>query len=125
MRALQLTGYGGNDRLRLTELPRPEPGPGEVLIRVHCAGLNPVDWKTRAGQLRAILRPHLPWVMGNEMAGEVVALGGEQLAQIAQRIDDDRLRVDVARSDDLDDYARAFDDLEHETSGKLVLRIAG
>jgi NADPH:quinone reductase-like Zn-dependent oxidoreductase len=74
MRALQLTAYrkGG---LALNEVPLPEPGPGELRIRVHHAGLNPVDWKTRDGQLRAVLHYRLPQTMGNEVAGEVDALG--------------------------------------------------
>jgi alcohol dehydrogenase len=75
MRALQLTGYGGNANLRVADIPRPAPQTGEVLIRVHYAGLNPVDYKTRDGQLRAIIHYSLPQTMGNEVAGEIVAVG--------------------------------------------------
>ena len=45
MKALQLTGYGGSGRLRIVDVPQPVAAPGEVLIRVHYAGLNPVDYK--------------------------------------------------------------------------------
>lgn len=75
MRAVQLTGYGDNRKLRLAEVPVPEPGPGEVLIRVRYAGLNPVDFKTRKGQLRAVQHYSLPQTMGNEVAGVIAAVG--------------------------------------------------
>lgn len=74
MRALQLTAYGKHG-LALNQVRVPEPGPGELRIRVHHAGLNPVDWKTRDGKLRAILHYRLPQTMGNEVAGVVDALG--------------------------------------------------
>ena len=77
MKALQLTGYGDNGKLRLTDLPRPAPGPGEVLVRVHFAGLNPVDYKTRDGKLRVVLPYALPITMGNEVAGEIAAIGSD------------------------------------------------
>jgi len=51
------------------------PGPRDILVDVRAAGLNPVDFKFRQGKLRAILRPRLPFVLGNELAGEVVAAG--------------------------------------------------
>ena len=75
MRALQLTGYGDNRRLQLAEVEQPRPGPGEVLIKVHYAGLNPVDFKTRNGLLRAVLPLKFPVIAGNEVAGEVAGLG--------------------------------------------------
>ena len=77
MRALVLTGYGGPERTALTDVPRPSPRPREVLVRVHAAGLNPVDLKTREGKLKIIHRYPLPIVMGNELAGTVEELGTE------------------------------------------------
>lgn len=77
MQALRLHGYGGNDQLRLDTVPKPECGPAEVLIHVHYAGLNPVDWKFRQGQLRPVMRPALPHIVGNEVAGVVEAVGAE------------------------------------------------
>lgn len=70
-----LTRYGGPEAAELREVPVPEPGPGDLRIRVHAAGLNPVDYKTRAGQLRVIRRYPLPAVLGNELAGTVEACG--------------------------------------------------
>jgi alcohol dehydrogenase len=75
MRAFVLTRYGGPEAAELRDVPRPEPAAGEILVRVHAAGLNPVDFKTRAGQLRVIRRYPLPVVMGNELAGTVEACG--------------------------------------------------
>ena len=48
MRAIQANGYGSPDVLEPVDLPTPEPIPTEVLVRVQAAGVNPVDWKTRA-----------------------------------------------------------------------------
>lgn len=75
MRAFVMTGYGGPDRAALREVAQPVPGRGEVLVRVHAAGLNPVDFKTREGKLKPVQRYPLPAVMGNELAGMVEALG--------------------------------------------------
>lgn len=57
------------------EVPRPDAGPGELLVRVCAAGLNPVDFKTRQGLLKPVQRYRLPAVMGNELAGIVEACG--------------------------------------------------
>lgn len=75
MKAFLLTRYGGPDATELRDVPVPEPGWGEVLIRVHAAGLNPVDYKIREGALKAIQRYSLPVVMGCEFAGVVEKVG--------------------------------------------------
>jgi NADPH:quinone reductase-like Zn-dependent oxidoreductase len=54
MRALIVSRYGGPEHTALTDLPQPSPRAGEILVRVHAAGLNPVDYKMRAGALRVI-----------------------------------------------------------------------
>jgi NADPH:quinone reductase len=81
MRAIQQTEFGGPDVLRLVELPRPEPGDGEVLIRVSRAGLNYADTHHRENTYLA--PASLPQVPGGEVAGvredtgeRVVALCG-------------------------------------------------
>jgi NADPH:quinone reductase-like Zn-dependent oxidoreductase len=56
-------------------VPQPSPRAGELLVRVHAAGLNPVDYKTRAGALRIIHKYPLPIVMGNELSGIVESVG--------------------------------------------------
>src|SRR6202030_2100831 len=77
MRAYVLKHYGGPEGSRLMDIPAPTPRPREILVEVRAAGLNPVDFKFRQGKLRAILRPKLPFVLGNELAGEAVAVGSE------------------------------------------------
>ncbi|MFI4990620.1 MAG: zinc-binding alcohol dehydrogenase family protein [Solirubrobacterales bacterium] len=82
MRAIQMTEFGGPEVLRLVELPTPEPGPGEVLIRVARAGLNFADTHTRTNSY--VRKATLPLVPGGEVAGvredtgeRVVALVGD------------------------------------------------
>jgi NADPH:quinone reductase-like Zn-dependent oxidoreductase len=77
MRAYVLKHYGGPEGSQLMDVPAPAPGPRDILVAVRAAGLNPVDFKFRQGKLRAILRPKLPFVLGNELAGEVMAVGSE------------------------------------------------
>jgi NADPH:quinone reductase-like Zn-dependent oxidoreductase len=75
MRAYVLRHYGGPEGSVLMDVPAPAPRPRDILVEVRAAGLNPVDFKFRQGKLRAILRPKLPLVLGNELAGEVIAVG--------------------------------------------------
>jgi alcohol dehydrogenase len=77
MRAYVLKHYGGPDGAQLLDVPAPVPGPRDILVAVRAAGLNPVDFKFRQGKLRAIHRPKLPFVLGNELAGEVIAVGND------------------------------------------------
>ena len=75
MRALVLSAYGGPENTALAEVPRPTPAASDLLIRVHAAGLNPVNFKTRTGALKIIRNYPLPIVMGNELSGIVEATG--------------------------------------------------
>jgi NADPH:quinone reductase-like Zn-dependent oxidoreductase len=77
MRAYVLKHYGGPEGSLLMDVPAPAPGPRDILVAVRAAGLNPVDFKFRQGKLRVILRPELPFVLGNELAGEVIAVGSD------------------------------------------------
>jgi NADPH:quinone reductase-like Zn-dependent oxidoreductase len=73
MQAVVIDRFGGPDVLHLADRPRPEPGPGEVLVRVHCAGVNYIDALTRAGNGVPVAR--FPAVLGWDLAGTVVAVG--------------------------------------------------
>lgn len=75
MRAVICDGFGGSEVMRLGEIDTPAPGPGEVLIRVHAAGVNPVDWKIREGGLAHLFPCKLPLIPGWDAAGTVAALG--------------------------------------------------
>src|SRR5476651_2601465 len=75
MKAVSIYSYGGPEVLVYEEAPRPHPGNGEVLIRVHAAGINPVDWKIREGQLKGMLHHAFPLVLGWDVSGVVEGLG--------------------------------------------------
>ncbi|MBI3558360.1 MAG: NADP-dependent oxidoreductase, partial [Deltaproteobacteria bacterium] len=76
MKALVMTGYGGNDVVELREVPKPVAGEDDVLIEVCAASVNPVDFKIRDGKLRVLLKYRMPLIMGSDLAGIVVAVGG-------------------------------------------------
>jgi len=75
MTAVSVTRFGGADALAVAELPRPEPVPTEVLVRVRAAGVNPVDWKTAEGYGMADVIGDPPFVTGWDVAGVVERVG--------------------------------------------------
>ena len=75
MKAYGFTRYGGPNTETFLDLPVPEPGPGELLVRVTAAGVNPADWKVRAGLRRAELPLEPPVALGREVAGVVEQVG--------------------------------------------------
>src|SRR5256885_14468871 len=60
--------------LELMELPRPEPGPGDLLVRVRAASVNPVDYKIRDGGVKVLIDYSFPLILGNDLAGDVEAV---------------------------------------------------
>src|SRR5258708_7013673 len=66
---------GGPEELKLEEKPRPQPQAGEVLLRVHAAGVNPIDWKIRQGLMKESRPVTFPYTPGIEMAGVVEDVG--------------------------------------------------
>ncbi|AOR36036.1 NADPH:quinone reductase [Streptomyces fodineus] len=75
MRAVVQDGFGGPEVLRIQQVPRPAPLPTEVLVRVHAAGINPVDWKTRGGTGMAGLLGDPPFTLGWDVSGVVEEVG--------------------------------------------------
>ncbi|SHK18659.1 NADPH:quinone reductase [Pseudonocardia thermophila] len=75
MQVVEATRIGGPEVLRPARRPIPQPAPTEVLVRVRAAAINPVDWKTRSGSGMAGVLGPAPWVLGWDVAGEVVAVG--------------------------------------------------
>lgn len=75
MRAVYIEEIGGLDKLKYGDLPTPTPGPGEVLVRVAFAGVNPADWKCREGKLVKYYEYRFPFVLGFEGAGTIEAIG--------------------------------------------------
>lgn len=73
MRALRIHKFGGPDTLKLEDIPVPSVGDSEVLVRVHAAGINPVDTYIREGAYATL--PKLPAILGREIAGRVEDVG--------------------------------------------------
>lgn len=73
MRAWLMDSYDGIERLRLGEVPDPQPGPTQVLLRMRCAALNPAD--AFLAQRMYPARPTLPHILGRDGVGDVVAVG--------------------------------------------------
>ena len=67
--------YGGSELLGISELPDPEVGPGRVRVRVHAPGVNPYDYKVRAGYLQEFVPATFPLVLGVDEAGVIDAVG--------------------------------------------------
>ncbi len=80
MRAIAIEGFGGTDRLKLVDLPAPESGPDDVLVRVRAAGVGPWDAKTREGLFG---KRSFPYVLGIEAAGAVQS-AGENVADLRE-----------------------------------------
>jgi len=75
MRAFRYHAVGPTSSPGVEEIPVPEPADGEVLVRVGCASLNPVDWKIAAGKFRFLVKGGLPRTMGSDFSGEIAAVG--------------------------------------------------
>lgn len=87
MRAVICDAFGGAEVMRLGEIDTPSPGPGEVLIRIHAAGVNPVDWKIREGGLARLFPCKFPLIPGWDAAGTVAALGdGVRGLEMGERV---------------------------------------
>lgn len=75
MRAIQVHEYGHTDQMTLENVPRPKPAKGQVLVKIHDAGVNPVDWKIREGYMKGFRPKSFPYTMGQDFSGEVVEVG--------------------------------------------------
>jgi NADPH:quinone reductase len=73
MKAIRVHKFGGPEVLQLDEVPNPHPGPGQVLVRIRAAGVNPVDTYIRTGTYT--MTPTLPYIPGTDAAGVVAAVG--------------------------------------------------
>src|SRR6266480_1015254 len=75
MKAIRIHNYGGPEVLKYEDAPRPEPQGGEVLVRVHAAGVNPIDWKVREGHMKDFWPHKFPLILGWDLSGVVEELG--------------------------------------------------
>ena len=96
MKAIRIHNYGGPEVLRFEDSPRPTPASSEVLIAVHAASVNAIDWKIRAGYLKDVFPVPLPFIPGWDVSGVVEAVG----AGVTKLKNGDEVyaRPDVARS---------------------------
>lgn len=86
MKAMRVHAFGAPGQLAYDEVPEPTAGPGEVVVAVSAAGVNPADHKFRSGLLAAAV-PRLPFVPGMDVAGRIAALGdGVEGWQIGDRV---------------------------------------
>jgi len=75
MKAIVVHQYGGPEVLKFEDYPDPVPGPGEVLVRVAAASVNPIDYKRRAGLTKDFYPIHFPGLIGVDIAGTAVKIG--------------------------------------------------
>lgn len=93
MKAIRMHGYGDVDQLQYEDVPTPAAGTGEVLVKLAATSVNPIDWKIRRGDLKAILTLQFPMIPGRDVAGEVIEVGanvsnfkpGQKVMAVANR----------------------------------------
>src|SRR5690242_262112 len=73
MKAIRVHQFGGPEVMKLEDVPDPQPGPGQVLVRLHAVGVNPLDAYLRAGTYA--VKPNLPYIPGSDGAGVIEAVG--------------------------------------------------
>ena len=131
MQACYIERYGKADVVQVGDLPAPEPGPGELLFRIQAASVNPVDFKTRAGMLRALESYRMPAILGNDAAGVITALGpgmagfcvGDRVAARLEMLARGELQVRIEREFPLTLAPEALRLSEAgRVCGKLVIR---
>lgn len=72
MKAVRIKKFGGPETIAVEDVPRPQPKPGEVLVRVHASSINPMDWKLREGMMKDL---PLPFTPGGDFSGVIEELG--------------------------------------------------
>ena len=75
MKAIRIHRFGGPEVLELDEVPVPRPGENELLVRIHAASVNPIDYKIRRGAVPAITPDMLPITLGRDGSGTIGAIG--------------------------------------------------
>jgi NADPH:quinone reductase-like Zn-dependent oxidoreductase len=123
MKAVVLHEYGPASNLKFEDFPDPVAGPGEVLVRVFAASLNPIDWKIRSGAAQERFPVTFPAVLGRDVAGVVREIGegvtgfapGDRVMAVASST---YAELCVVKASDL---AKMPEDLEMTTAGAIPL----
>jgi NADPH:quinone reductase len=112
MKAIRVTEHGGPEVLKLEEVAKPAPAAGQVLVRIHAIGVNPVDTYIRAG---AYSISSLPYTPGFDAAGEVEAVG----AEVTRFKSGDRVYTSATMTGSYADYAVCTSQTVHPLPGNI------
>jgi NADPH:quinone reductase-like Zn-dependent oxidoreductase len=102
MKAIRIHEFGGPEVLKLEEVPRPEPGADEVLIKVFATSVNPVDWKIRKGLRKEKFPTNFPLIPGVDVSGEIEEVGSD--IKIFRKGDEVYSRPDPTRNGTYAEY---------------------
>jgi NADPH:quinone reductase-like Zn-dependent oxidoreductase len=136
MKAIVVHEYGGPEVLKFEEYPDPVPGPGEVLVRVAAASVNPIDCKRRAGLTKDFYPMQFPGLIGVDMSGTVVKVGPGVVAftagdRVFAMADNTYAELCVVKADVLADIPEGLDLIEAAalplvtTTGNQLLSATG
>jgi NADPH2:quinone reductase len=113
MKAIQVHEFGGPEVLKLQEIPTPQPAAGQVLVRIHAAGVNPYDTYMRAGTYA--VKPSLPYTPGSDGAGTIEAVG----SGVTKVKEGDRVYTAKTVSGAYAEYALALESQVHPLPAKI------
>jgi len=124
MKAVQISEFGDRRVLTLNDIAIPTPADNEILIKVKCASVNPVDWKIREGYLQPMLNHPLPLTLGWDVSGVVAAIGSDVSG--FQLGDEVYSRPDIAKNGSYAEYqAVAADEVALKASSQSWQEAAG
>src|SRR2546426_11375100 len=107
MKAILVREFGGPEVLKLEEVPTPKPAAGQVLVRIHAAGVNPYDTYMRSGTYA--IKPPLPYTPGSDAAGTIEAVG----SGVKKVKSGDRVYTAQTVTGAYSEYALALEDQAH------------
>src|SRR5512146_2171842 len=113
MKAIVVREFGGPEVLKLEEISTPSPAAGQVLVRIHAAGVNPYDTYMRNGTYA--IKPPLPYTPGSDGAGVVEAVG-EGVTKVKPG---DRVYVAKTLTGAYAEYALALENQAHSLPAKI------
>ena len=113
MKAIVVSQFGGPEVLKLEEAPTPKPQAGQVLVRVHAAGVNPYDTYMRNGTYA--IKPQLPYTPGSDAAGTIEAVG----TGVAKVKPADRIYTSQTLTGAYAEYALALEEQVHKLPGTV------
>jgi NADPH:quinone reductase len=116
MKAIRVHDFGGPEVLKLEEVPTPKPSAGQVLVRIHAAGVNPYETYMRAGSYP--IKPPLPFTPGSDGAGVVEAVG-ESVKKVKPK---DRVYTGRTVSGSYAEYALALEEQVHPLPSKIEFK---